>query len=121
MSDMKKKESDITKADDIKSTEPGGKKAGRPAKQKVIKSPVKNEAAEPKPAEKLVPYCPCNDYLEDELSIECESCQKYWHLCCVGLCGLSADMVNAIENWECPDCYKCVYSYRKKPELNAAH
>ena len=27
-------------------------------------------------------------------------------------------MVNALENWECPDCYKCVYSYRKKPELN---
>ena len=67
---MKKKESNITKTDDIKSTEPGIKKAGRPAKQKVIKSPVKNEAAEPKPAEKLVPYCPCNDYLEDELSIE---------------------------------------------------
>ena len=40
----------------MKSTEPGVKKAGRPAKQKVIKSPVKNESAEPKPAEKLVSY-----------------------------------------------------------------
>ena len=27
-------------------------------------------------------------------------------------------MVNALKNWECPDYYKCVYSYRKKPELN---
>ena len=52
MSNMKKKESNIMKADDIKSTEPGGKKAGHHAKQKVIKSPVKNEAAERKPAVK---------------------------------------------------------------------
>ena len=27
-------------------------------------------------------------------------------------------MENALENWESPDCYKCVYSYREKPELN---
>ena len=28
-------------------------------------------------------------------------------------------MVSALENWQCPDCYRCVYSYKKRPELNA--
>ena len=28
-------------------------------------------------------------------------------------------MVGALENWQCPDCYRCVYSYKKRPELNA--
>ena len=28
-------------------------------------------------------------------------------------------MVGALENWQSPDCYRCVYSYKKRPELNA--
>ena len=24
-----------------------------------------------------------------------------------------------LENWQYPDCYRCVYSYKKRPELNA--
>ena len=28
-------------------------------------------------------------------------------------------MVGALENWQCPDCYRCVYTYKKRPELNA--
>ena len=79
----------------------GGKKS--PVEQKVLKSTVKYEAEDLKPVEQSVSYCPCNDYLEEELSIECESCKKYWHLCCVGLRGLSEDMVSALENWQCPD------------------
>ena len=66
-----------------------------------------------------VSYCPCNDYLEEEFSIECKSCKKYSHLCCVGLRGPSEEIVGALENWQCPDCYRCVYSYKKRPELNA--
>ena len=76
------------------------------------------EAADAKSSEDLIPYCPCNDYLEEELSIECESCHTYWHLCCIGLRGLTEDMVSSLENWECPDCYKCIYSYKKKTEVS---
>ena len=86
-------------------TDSGGKKS--PAEQKVLKSTVKHEVEDLKPVEQSVPYCLCNDYLEEELSIECESCKKYWHFCCVGLQGLS-EMVIALENWQCPDCYRCV-------------
>ena len=68
MSNVNKQESD-----EMKSKESGGKKSiGCPAKDKVIKSPVKKEAADAKSSEELIPYCPCNDYLEEELSIECE-------------------------------------------------
>ena len=28
-------------------------------------------------------------------------------------------MVSALEKWQCPDCYRCVYYYKKKPEFNA--
>ena len=78
-------------------TDSGGKKS--PAEQKVLKSTVKHEAEDLKPVEQSVSYCPCNDYLGEELSIECESCKKYWHLSCVGLRGLSEEMVSALENW----------------------
>ena len=117
MSDVKKQD-----GDGMKSKESGGKKSiGCPAENKVIKSPVKKEAADAKSSEELIsiPYCPCNDYLEEELLIECESCHKYWHLFCVGLLGLTEDIVSSLENWECPDCYKCIYSYKKKTEVSA--
>ena len=115
MSDVKKQD-----GDGMKSKESGGMKSiGCPAENKVIKSPVKKEAADAKSSEEFIPYCPCNDYLEEELSTECESCHKYWHLCCDGLRGLTEDMVSSLENWECPDCYKCIYSYKKKTEVSA--
>ena len=117
MSDVKSQENVPNNDSGTRKTDSGGKKsASCPAKQKVLKSPVKHVAAEDlKPVEQSVSYCPCNDYLEEELSIECESCKKYWHLCCVGL----SEMIGALENWQCPDCYRCVYSYKKRPELNA--
>ena len=58
-----------------------------------------------------VMYCPCSDYMEGELSFEFETCKKFWHLCCAGLHGLSKDMVNCLESWNCPDCYICPHSY----------
>ena len=120
MSDEKSQGNVPNNASGTRKTDSGGKKSTScQAKQKVLKSPVKHEAEDLIPVEQSVSYCPCNNYLEEELSIECESCKKYWHLCCVGLQGLSDEMVGALENWQCPDCYKCVYSYKKRPELNA--
>ena len=121
MSDVKSQGNVPNNASGTRKADSGGKKStSHPEKQKVLKSPVKHETAEDlKPVEQSVSYCPCNDYLEEELSIECESCKKYWHLCCVAVRGLSEEMVSALENWQCPDCYRCVYSYKKRPELNA--
>ena len=44
------------------------------------------EAADAKSSEELIPYCPCNDYLEEELSIECELCQILAPLLCWTVC-----------------------------------
>ena len=56
MSDVKKQD-----GDGMKNKESGGKKSiGHPAEHKVIKSPVKKEAADAKSSEELIPYCPCN-------------------------------------------------------------
>ncbi|KAL5268337.1 hypothetical protein ACHWQZ_G002262 [Mnemiopsis leidyi] len=79
---------------------------GRP-RNKVLRSPQKTESASDD-------YCPCKKYMEGELSVECQSCNKYWHLCCVGLKGLSEEMVESLENWQCSDCYLCPHSYKEK-------
>ena len=85
------------------------KRPGRP-KKKAVKSPVKNSSNEDGKE-----YCPCKEYMVGELSVECQNCCKYWHLCCVGLRGLSEDMVECLENWQCPDCLNvCPYSYKEK-------
>ncbi|KAL5267107.1 hypothetical protein ACHWQZ_G004221 [Mnemiopsis leidyi] len=52
--------------------------------------------------------------MEGELSVECQSCLKFWHLYCVGLKGLSEEMVESLENWQCSDCYLCPHSYKEK-------
>ena len=84
------------------------KRSGRPpgGRNKVVKSPTKTDPA--------VIYCPCSDYMEGELSVECETCKKYWHLCCVGLRGLTGDMIDSLDHWDCPDCYRCPHSYKEK-------
>ena len=86
------------------------RQAGR---KKVVKSPVKNSATHNE-GEVSHEYCPCNEYLTGELSLACENCGKYWHLCCVGLKGLDEDMVALLENWQCQDCYRCPHSYTEK-------
>ena len=82
-------------------------------KKKVVKCPVKNSATQNE-GEVSHHYCPCKEYLSGELSVACENCGKYWHLCCVGLRGLTEDMVAALENWQCQDCYRCLHSYLEK-------
>ena len=63
MSDVKSQENVPNNASGIRKTDSGGmKSASCPAKQKVLKSPVKHAAAEDlKPMQQSVSYCPCND------------------------------------------------------------
>ena len=84
-------------------------------KKKVVKSPVKNSATQNE-GEVGHDYCPCKEYLSGELSVACENCGRYWHLCCVGLRGLTEQMVKLLENWQCQDCYQCPHSYLDKSQ-----
>ena len=84
-------------------------------KMKVVKSPAKNSASQNE-GEVGHDYCPCKQYLSGELSVACENCGKYWHLCCVGLRGLTEPMVGLLENWQCQDCYQCPHSYLDKTQ-----
>ncbi|KAL5258338.1 hypothetical protein ACHWQZ_G008989 [Mnemiopsis leidyi] len=82
-------------------------------RKKVIKSPVKTSSTQNE-GEDDKNYCPCKEYMDGELSVGCENCGEYWHLCCVGLKGLTMEMVGLLENWQCQDCYVCPYSYKEK-------
>ncbi|KAL5248049.1 hypothetical protein ACHWQZ_G017276 [Mnemiopsis leidyi] len=82
-------------------------------RKKVVKSPVKTSST-PNEGEVDYNYCPCKEYMDGELSVECENCGEYWHLCCVGLKGLTMEMVGLLENWQCQDCYICPHSYKDK-------
>ena len=105
MTDDKMKKID----DQLKKTKADTKRLpGRP-RNKVLRSPQKSLTESVSDD-----YCPCKKYMEGELSVECQSCNKYWHLCCVGLKGLSEEMVESLENWQCSDCYLCPYSYKEK-------
>ena len=104
----------MTGADD-KSNKSNTMETRRAGKKKVVKSPVKNSSSQNE-GEVNCDYCPCKQYLTGELSVACENCGKYWHLCCVGLRGLTEDMVAALENWQCQDCYTCPHSYKGKSE-----
>ena len=93
-----------------KSNKTNTRQAGR---KKVIKSPVKTSSTQNE-GEDDKNYCPCKEYMDGELSVGCENCGEYWHLCCVGLKGLTMEMVGLLENWQCQDCYVCPYSYKEK-------
>ena len=85
---------DAPKGDDMK-------KPGR-RRNNVMKSPRKeNESG----TEDNKCYCPCGVYIAEEFSVSCENCEKFWHLCCVGLSGLTEEMVEKLTNWNCPDCF----------------
>ena len=94
------------------------KRPGRP--KKFIKSPKKKSLQDSgECSSNDIDYCPCKDYKEDELSLECQKCNKYWHVCCVGLKGLSEEMIASLENWQCQDCYKCPHSYKAGPTCDS--
>ncbi|KAL5248332.1 hypothetical protein ACHWQZ_G017497 [Mnemiopsis leidyi] len=98
----------MTGADD-KSNKSNKMKTRQAGRKKVVKSPVKTST--PNEGEDDYRYCPCNEYMDGELSVGCENCGEYWHLCCVGLRGLTMEMVALLENWQCQDCYRCPHSY----------
>ena len=78
------------------------KKSGRPpSKSNVKKIPVKKENL----PEDQASYCPCDVYIPEEISIKCDNCSLYWHICCVGLSGLNEEMVNCLTKWDCPNCF----------------
>ena len=69
--------------EDDKSNKSNKMETRQAGKKKVVKSPVKNSATQ-KEGEVGHDYCPCKEYLSGELSVACENCSRYWHLCCVG-------------------------------------
>ena len=101
--------------EDDKSNKSNKMETRQAVKKKVIKSPVKNSATQ-KEGEVGHDYCPCKEHLSGELSVACENCSRYWHLCCVGLRGLTEQMVGLLENWQCQDCYQCPHSYLDKSQ-----
>ncbi|KAL5260243.1 hypothetical protein ACHWQZ_G010385 [Mnemiopsis leidyi] len=89
-----------------------GSTVGRPRK-KVVKSPKKNVPDSGDVSN--IDYCACKEYKDEELSLECDSCHKYWPLCCVGFKGMDMNMVALLANWKCPDCFTCPHSYLDRP------
>ena len=61
------------------------------------KSPKTSPSKRPKGSED---NCVCGKYMPAEVSIGCEVCEVYWHLSCVGLKGLTVEMVKVLEHWE---------------------
>ena len=68
------------------------------------KSPKTSPSKRPEGSED---NCVCGKYMPAEVSIGCEVCEVYWHLSCVGLKGLTVEMVKVLEHWECPRCFVC--------------
>ena len=94
------------------------KKPRRPNKKNMIKSPVKDGTNEVDDSEDGS-YCACSEYIEEEISIECSVCEKFWHACCVGLTGLCEDMVLKLTSWKCPDCFSSPHTYLEtSPTVN---
>ena len=84
--------------------EPGKKRTGRQNKSPPKTSPTKRAEGSESPDDN----CVCGKYMPAEVSIGCETCEVYWHLSCVGLKGLTVEMVKVLEHWECP---KCLYAH----------
>ena len=114
------KQDEMKKGDGVKNSDVDKKGRSPGTQEKDIKSPAKSVSSATSSNITELAYCPCKEYIEGELSIECETCNKYWHLGCVGLQGLTEKMIACLEHWECPDCFLCIFSYKKiedrKPE-----
>ena len=117
------KQDEMKKGDGVKNSDEDKKGRSPGTQEKDMKSPAKSVSSATSSNITELAYCPCKEYIEGELSIECETCNKYWYLCCVGLQGLTEQMITCLEHWECPDCFLCMFSYKKnqddkKPECN---
>ena len=113
---MVKQDEEMKKGDEVKNSDENKKGRSPGTQEKAMKSPAKSVSSATSSNITELAYCPCKEYIEGELSIECESCNKYWHLCCVGLQGLTEKMITCLEHWECPDCFLCMFSYKKNQD-----
>ena len=94
-------------------TEGNKRGPGRPKKNPAKSSPVK-------PPDTTIDdvvdeNCVCKMYKSEEVSLACDKCSVYWHISCVGLRGLTKEMVDSLEYWECPRCFVCPLT-EKTPE-----
>ena len=116
MTKMVKQDEEMKKGDEVKNSDEDKKGRSHGTQEKAIKSPAKSVSSATSSNITELAYCPCKEYIEGELLIECETCNKYWHLCCVGLQGLTEKMIICLEHWECPDCFLCMFSYKKNQD-----
>ena len=113
MTKMVKQDDEMKKGDEVKNSDEEKKGRSPRTQENAIKSPAKSDSSTTSSNITELAYCPCKEYIEGELSIECETCEKYWHLCCFGLQGLTEKMIACLEHWECPDYFLCIFSYKK--------
>lgn len=52
------------------------------------------------------PECYCGTSMAKTVNIKCTKCLRHWHSECVGLIGVTLYLVNKLENWQCPRCFK---------------
>ena len=118
MTKMVKQDEEMKKGDKVKNCDEDKKSRSPGTQEKAIKSPAKSVSSATSSNTTELLYClwPCKEYIEGELSIECETCNRYWHLCCVGLQGHMEKMITCLEHCECPDCFLCMFSYLKNQD-----
>ena len=76
MTKMVEKDEEMKKGDKVKNSDEDEK--GSPGTQeKAMKSPAKSVSSATSSNITELAYCPCKEYIEGELSIECETCNKY--------------------------------------------
>ena len=89
MTKMVKQDDEMKQGDEVKNSNEEKKGRSPRTQENAIKSPAKSDSLATSSNITELAYCPCKEYIEGELSIECETYNKYWHLCCVGLQGLT--------------------------------
>ena len=66
---------------------------------------------------KYDPFCVCQVYISESISIQCDMCNDHWHLKCAKLEGLTQSMVEQLKQWHCPNCIKSPFP---KPSVSSS-
>ena len=80
MTKMVKQDDEMKKGDEVKNSDEEKKGRNPRTQENAIKSLAKSDSSTTSSNITELAYCPCKEYIEGELSIECETCKKYWHL-----------------------------------------
>ena len=80
MTKMVKQDEKMKKGDEVKNSDEEKKGRSPRTHENAMKSPAKFGSSATLSNITELAYCPCKEYIEGELSIECEICNKYWHL-----------------------------------------